>query len=90
MYTQYQNIVLQGDADLIVGDGDDFIPDILGIGTDVDTPGILGNGEGKVRVDNITDKSGVKAPKFPYGLGSSCRRQYQLVMVQSNTWNSWC
>ena len=67
-YTQYQNIVLQGDADLIVGDGDDFIPDILGIGTDVDTPGILGNGEGKVRVDNITDKSGVKAPKFPYGL----------------------
>ena len=67
-YTQYQNIVLQGDADLIVGDGDDFIPDILGIGTDVDTPGILGNGGGKVRVDNITDKSGVKAPKFPYGL----------------------
>ena len=67
-YTQYTNIVLQGDADLIVGDGDDFIPDILGIGTDVDTPGILGNGEGKVRVDNITDKSGVKAPKFPYGL----------------------
>ena len=70
-YTQYQNIVLQGDADLIVGDGDDFIPDILGIGTDVDTPGILGNGEGKVRVDNITDKSGVKAPKFPYGLAVS-------------------
>jgi len=67
-YTQYQNIVLQGDADLIVGDGDDFIPDILGIGTDVDTPGILANGGGKVRVDNITDKSGVKAPKFPYGL----------------------
>jgi hypothetical protein len=67
-YTQYTNIVLQGDADLIVGDGDDFIPDILGIGTDVDAPGILANGEGKVRVDNITDKSGVKAPKFPYGL----------------------
>jgi hypothetical protein len=67
-YTQYTNIVLQGDADLIVADGDDFIPDILGIGTDVDTPGILGSGEGKVRVDNITDKSGVKAPKFPYGL----------------------
>jgi hypothetical protein len=40
-YTQYTNIVLQGDADLIVADGDDFIPDILGIGTDVDTPGIL-------------------------------------------------
>jgi hypothetical protein len=67
-YTQYANIVLQGDADLIVADGDDFIPDILGIGTDVDTPGILASGEGKLRVDNITDKSGVKAPKFPYGL----------------------
>ena len=67
-YTQYTNIVLQGDADLIVADGDDFIPDILGIGTDVDTPGILASGEGKLRVDNITNKTGTKAPKFPYGL----------------------
>ncbi len=33
-YTQYTDIVMQGDADLIVGDGDDFIPDILGIGTE--------------------------------------------------------
>ena len=67
-YTQYQNVVLQGDADLIIGDGDDFIPDILGIGTDVVSPGILAEGEGRVRVDNITNKSGRKAPKFPYGL----------------------
>ena len=70
-YTQYQNIVLQGDADLIIGDGDDFIPDILGIGTDVVSPGVLAEGEGRIRVDNITNKSGTKAPKFPYGLAVS-------------------
>ena len=67
-YTQYTNIVLTNDADLIIADGDDFIPDILGIGTDVDTPGILADGQGKLRVDNITNKTGTKAPKFPYGL----------------------
>jgi len=59
---------LTNDADLIIADGDDFIPDILGIGTDVDTPGILADGQGKLRVDNITNKTGTKAPKFPYGL----------------------
>lgn len=66
-YTQYPNILVQNDADLIVADGDDFIPDILGIGTDVDSPGALGGGNGKLRVDNITNKAGVGAPTFPYG-----------------------
>jgi len=66
-YTQYPNILVQDDADLIVADGDEFIPDILGIGTDVDSPGALAGGNGKLRVDNITNKAGVGAPSFPYG-----------------------
>jgi len=66
-YTQYPNILVQDDADLIVADGDDFIPDILGIGTDVDSPGALAGGNGKLRVDNVTNKAGVGAPTFPYG-----------------------
>ena len=66
-YTQYPNILVQNDADLIVADGDDFIPDILGIGTDVDSPGALAGGNGKLRVDNVTNKAGVGAPTFPYG-----------------------
>jgi len=67
-FTQYANIVLQNDADLIVGDGDTFIPDILGIGTGVDEPGTLTGGAGKLRVDNITDKAGTGAPNFPNGV----------------------
>ncbi len=67
-YTQYTDIVMQGDADLIVGDGDDFIPDILGIGTDVDMPGVLSGGNSKVRADNYTNKKGTGAAYAPYGL----------------------
>ena len=67
-FTQYANIVLQNDADLIVADGDTFIPDILGIGTDVEEPGTLAGGAGKLRVDNITDKAGTGAPNFPNGV----------------------
>ncbi len=67
-YTQYTDIVMQGDADLIVGDGDTFIPDILGIGTDVDMPGMLSGGNSKVRADNYTNKKGTGAAYVPYGL----------------------
>ena len=70
-YTQYSNIVLTNDADLIIGDGDDFIPDILGIGTEVDAPGVLSGGNSKLRVDNVTSKGGFRAPNFPYGLAVS-------------------
>ena len=67
-YTQYTDIVMQGDADLIVGDGDEFIPDILGIGTFVDMPGVLSGGSSKVRADNYTNKKGTGAAYVPYGL----------------------
>jgi len=67
-YTQYTDIVMQGDADLIIGDGDEFIPDILGIGTFVDMPGVLSGGNSKVRADNYTNKKGTGAAYVPYGL----------------------
>ena len=65
-YTQYVDIAVDGDADLIVADGDDLVTDILGIGTDGLTP-LTGNG-GRVRADNFTNKSGNGAPTFPNGV----------------------
>ena len=67
-YTQYQEIAVESGADFIVGDGDDFIPDILGISSDVQTPGILAGGGGRLRADNITNKTGTGAPTFNAGV----------------------
>ena len=67
-YTQYQEIVVDPGADFIVGDGDDFIPDILGISSDVQQPGLLAGGGGRVRADNFSDKSGTGAPTFSSGV----------------------
>ena len=67
-YTQYQEIVVDSGADFIVSDGDDFIPDILGIGTEVQQPGLLAGGGGRVRADNFTNKAGDGAPTFASGV----------------------
>ena len=67
-YTQYQEIVVDSGADFIIGDGDDFIPDILGIGTEVQQPGLLAGGGGRVRADNFTNKAGDGAPTFASGV----------------------
>ena len=67
-YTQYQEIAVESGADFIVGDGDDFIPDILGISSDVQTPGLLAGGGGRLRADNITNKAGTGAPTFNAGV----------------------
>ena len=67
-YTQYQEISVDTGADLIIGDGDDLIPDILGISSDVQTPGVLAGGGGRVRADNFSDKAGTGAPTFPNGV----------------------
>ena len=67
-YTQYQEISVDSGADFIIGDGDDFIPDILGISSDVQTPGLLSGGGGRVRADNYTNKAGTGAPTFNAGL----------------------
>lgn len=67
-YTQYAEIQVNGTADLIIADGDDLVPDILGIGTTGTSSGILAGGGGRLRADNITGKEGVSAPTFPSGL----------------------
>jgi len=67
-YTQYQEVVVETGADFIIDDGDDFVPDILGLSTDVQVPGILSGGGGRIRADNFSDKSGNGAPNFPKGI----------------------
>ena len=66
-YTQYTDIVIEEGADLIIGDGDDFIPDILGLSTEGSGAVLTGAG-GRLRADNITDKTGTGAPNFPNGI----------------------
>lgn len=56
-YTQYSELAAEGDADIIIADGDDLILDILGISTE-GASGLLAGGGGRMRVDNITDKAG--------------------------------
>ena len=62
-FTNYPTIAVDDTYDLIVADGDDFIPDILGIGT-TGIGGVLAGSGGRVRADNYTDRAG-GAPTFP-------------------------
>ena len=63
-YTQYTDIVADG-ADIIVADGDDFIPDILGISSDT-VPSYSGSG-GRVRAGKFTNTGANGAPTAPNG-----------------------
>ena len=65
-YTQYAEIVVSGDADLIVAPGDDFIPDVLGLSTESISP-ISGTGR-RVRADSFTNHAGTGAPTFNAGV----------------------
>ena len=65
-YTQYTDITVEQNADLIIEDGDDLIPDVLGLSTTGVIP-LVGNG-GRVRADTFTNKAGNGAPSFPNGL----------------------
>ena len=69
-YTQYADIQLEDDADLIVADGDDFIPDILGLSTEgFSFSNANGNGVfGTVYADNIENAAGRGGPNFPLGI----------------------
>ena len=52
-YTQYADISLGTGADLIISDGDDLIPDVLGLRPD----GTIGGGSlGRMRVDKLVGK----------------------------------
>ena len=65
-YTQYADIVVEQDVDLIIDDGDEFIPDILGLSTT--TGATLSGVGGRVRADQFTNKAGTGAPTFTKGL----------------------
>ena len=64
-YTHHSDLAVEDGADFIVADGDEFIADVLGIGTD--TIPIPGNG-GRVRADNFTNRAGNGSPSFPLGI----------------------
>ena len=64
-YTQYTDIVATGDADIIVADGDDFVPDILGIATGTAVP-YSGTG-GRIRAGQFTNTSANGAPTATNG-----------------------
>ena len=69
-YTQYQQVTVESGSELIIADGDSFIPDVLGIGTalQASTAG-AGNGLfGTLFVDNIENVAGRGGPNFPLGI----------------------
>jgi len=64
-YTHHADLSVEDGADFIVADGDEFITDVLGIGTD--SVPLTGNG-GRVRADNFTNRAGNGPPTFPFGI----------------------
>ena len=69
-YTQYQQVTVESGSELIIADGDSFIPDVLGIGTalQASTAG-AGNGLfGTIFVDNIENAAGRGGPNLPLGM----------------------
>ena len=64
-YTQYADISLGTGADLIISDGDDLIPDVLGLRPD----GTFGGGSlGRMRVDKLVGKDANSAVNVEKGL----------------------
>ena len=64
-YTQYTDISLGSGADLIISDGDDLIPDVLGLRPD----GTFGGGAlGRMRVDKLVGKDANSAVNVEKGL----------------------
>ena len=64
-YTQYTEIAPEENVDFIVSDGDDFIPDILGIST-AGGSSLTGNG-GRIRAGSIANRGADGAPQLTYG-----------------------
>ena len=64
-YTQYTEIAPEENVDFIVSDGDDFIPDVLGIST-AGGSSLTGNG-GRIRAGSITNRAADGAPQLTYG-----------------------
>ena len=84
-YTQYAEIAVADTKDLIVADGDDFVPDILGLSTEGVTP-ISGTG-GRIRADFFTDHAGTGAPTFQTGVvisGVATATSFEGTLNSSN------
>ena len=84
-YTQYSEVAVADTKDLIVADGDDFIPDILGLSTTGITP-ISGTG-GRIRADFFTDHAGTGAPTFQTGVivtGVATATSFEGTLNSSN------
>ena len=64
-YTQYTDIVVQDTADLIVGDGDDLIPDVLGLSTETATT--FSATGGRIRAGTFTNAAANGAPTATNG-----------------------
>ena len=64
-YTQYQEISVDDGIDFIVADGDDFVPDVLGLSTEGVTP-LTGAG-GRIRAGSFVNKAGTGAPQLTLG-----------------------
>ena len=87
-YTQYADILVEDNADLIVADGDDLIPDILGLGGNGTTGA---GGAGRLLVDNIVNRSGTGAPTLPNGAvvtGVVTATSYQATTFQKTPTNT--
>ena len=80
-YTQYTDISVAAGADLIISDGDDLIPDVLGLRPD----GTFGGGAlGRMRVDKLVGKDANSAVSVEKGLvvsGVSTSIQHQATNV---------
>ena len=65
-YTQYADIKVESSADLIIAEGDDLIPDVLGL-ADFGTFG-GGASAGRIRVNSITNAANDGSPTVQKGL----------------------
>ena len=81
-YTQYADIAVAADKDLIIADGDDFVPDILGITTD-GPQGTMAGG-GRIRVDNIASKSGSGSVYFNAGVHITGLTTFNGILTADN------
>ena len=68
-YTQYTDLSISNGADLIIKDGDELVPDVLGLSTTaLPTTDTVTNTGGRLRVGQITNANANGAPNFPNGL----------------------
>ena len=68
-YTQYTDIAISNGSDLIIKDGDELVPDVLGLSTSaLPVTNLEPNIGGRLRVSQITNTNANGAPNFPNGL----------------------